>query len=111
MRISDWSSDVCSSDLAVARSAPGIMLRAGIAVRAARFLGGARGGIFRAQSFEIIPTAIIFGGVAFAKIPAFGAVRRLGRRAVAGVGAAVAIAQTQLLRFGDRKRTRMNSSH
>src|SRR3546814_3916327 len=64
---------------AVARSAPGIMLRAGVTVRAAGFVGGAFGGVLGAETLEIIPAAIIFGGVRFAEIPAFGAVRRLGR--------------------------------
>src|SRR3546814_6234424 len=48
---------------AVARSAPGIMLRAGVTVRAAGFVGGAFGGVLGAETLEIIPAAIIFGGV------------------------------------------------
>src|SRR3546814_232888 len=87
---------------AVARSAPGIMLRAGVTVRAAGFVGGAFGGVLGAETLEIIPAAIIFGGVRFAEIPAFGAVRRLGRRAIARIGAAVPVAEAHLLRLARR---------
>src|SRR3546814_18091915 len=78
------------------------MLRPGIAARALRFLGGARGGIFGRKAGEIIQAAIIFGGVRFAEIPAFGTVRRFGRRAIAGIGAAVPVAEVHLLRLARR---------
>src|SRR3546814_18616431 len=79
------------------------MLRPGIAARALRFLGGARGGIFGRKAGEIIPAAIIFGGVRFAEIPAFGTVRRFGRRAIAGIGAAVPVAEVHLLLLARRE--------
>src|SRR3546814_3141152 len=84
---------------AVARSAPAIMLRTGIAARATGFLGGTVGRLLGAEPREIIPAAIIFGGVGFAEIPAFGAVRRLGRGTVAGLAASVPVAQPHLLRL------------
>jgi hypothetical protein len=87
---------------AIARPAPRIMLRARIAVRAARLFGRARCGILGAQPFEIVPAAIIFGGVGFAEIPAFGTVRRLGCGAVSGFGTAMAIAEAYLLRLARR---------
>src|SRR3546814_934804 len=87
---------------AVALAAPAIMLGAGIAARAACFARRALGGLLGAQPGEIVPAAIIFGGVAFAEIPAIGAVRRLGRRAIAGLGAAVAVANADLLRLARR---------
>src|SRR3546814_6045911 len=52
---------------AVARSAPAIMLRTGIAARATGFLGGTVGRLLGAEPREIIPAAIIFGGVGFAR--------------------------------------------
>ena len=61
-----------------------------------------RRGVLGAQPFEIVPAAIIFGGVRFAEIPAFGAVRRLGRGAVSGFGTAMAIAEAHLLRLARR---------
>src|SRR3546814_9349092 len=78
------------------------MLRAGVTVRAAGFVGGAFGGVLGAETLEIIPAAIIFGGVRFAEIPAFGAVRRLGRRAIARIGTAVPVAEAHLLRLARR---------
>src|SRR3546814_20119907 len=78
------------------------MLRAGVTVRAAGFVGGSFGGVLGAETLEIIPAAIIFGGVRFAEIPAFGAVRRLGRRAIARIGAAVPVAEAHLLRLARR---------
>src|SRR3546814_18927048 len=75
------------------------MLSFCIGARVARLISRPLGGILGAQSFEIIPATIIFAGVRLTEIPAFGAVGRLGRRAVAGFGATVTIAQPHLLRL------------
>src|SRR3546814_4642522 len=94
-----FRSHLVGAAAAVARSAPAIMLRTGIAARATGFLGGTVGRLLGAEPREIIPAAIIFGGVGFAEIPAFGAVRRLGRGPVAGLAASVPVAQPHLLRL------------
>src|SRR3546814_12350268 len=57
------------------------------------FLGLARLGFLVAQAFEIIPVAVVFGGVLLAEIPAILAVGRFGRRPIARFLAAVPVAQ------------------
>ena len=59
---------------------------------ASALLGLAGGGLFGVEPGEIIPVAVIFGGVGEAEIPALLAVRRLGGGPVAGRIAAVAVA-------------------
>ena len=61
-------------------------------VGVALLVGFARRRVLRAQPFEVIPAAIIFGGVGQAEIPAVGAVRRFRRGPVAGLVAAVPVA-------------------
>src|SRR3546814_13848702 len=75
------------------------MLSFCIGARVARLISRPLGGILGAQSFEIIPATIIFAGVRLTAIPAFGAVGRLWRPAVAGVGATVPHAQQTLMPF------------
>src|SRR3546814_1612772 len=94
------------------------------------FLGLARLGFLVAQAFEIIPVAVVFGGVLLAEIPAILAVGRFGRRPIARFLAAVPVAQAHAhgLTLGavappagkapvgrssrrDRKSTRLNSGH
>src|ERR1700741_3343306 len=58
-----------------------------------------RGGLFGGEPREIVPVTVVFGGVFLAEVPAFGAVRRLGRGAVAGLVAAVPVAQPHLGRL------------
>src|SRR5947209_8953433 len=57
------------------------------------FLGRATGGFFGAEAGEIIPVAVVLGGMGFAEIPALAAVGRLGRGTVADVAAVLAVAQ------------------
>src|SRR3546814_20924091 len=71
MRISDWSSDVCSSDLAGGR-------------------------LLSRKTGEIIPVPIIFSRVGFAEIPAPRAVRGLGRRPIASRATPFPVAQPHL---------------
>ena len=66
-------------------------------VGVALLVGLARGRILGGQPFEIIPVAVIFGGVALAEIPALGAVRRFRRGPVAGLVAAVPVAHAHRL--------------
>src|SRR6188768_2589288 len=76
---------------AVARPAPAIVASLAKTVGALLLLGLARRRVLGGQAFEIIPVAIVFGGMALAEIPALGAVRRLGRRPVARLLATMAI--------------------
>src|SRR3546814_14549082 len=71
MRISDWSSDVCSSDLAGGR-------------------------LLSRKTGEIIPVPMIFSRVGFAEIPALMAVRGLGRRPIASLATPFPVAQPHL---------------
>src|SRR3546814_6088596 len=51
------------------------------------------------QTLEIVPVAIVLGGMALAEIPAVGFVGRLGRGPVAGLVAAMAVAPAHLGRL------------
>src|SRR5690606_10630113 len=84
---------------AIARAAPAVMRGGSIAGVRARLGALARLGLGLFEAFEIVPLGIVFGGVALAEIPALRTVRRLGRRAVAGLVAAVAVAQPNLGRL------------
>src|SRR3546814_4440802 len=99
MRISDWSSDVCSSDLAAHRSAhlfddPDT---------------------FMAEN----PARLASGDIALENVQVSAANRRfrdphnrVGRRLQVGLGAFVeAFLARTVINQGDRKSTRLNSSH
>src|SRR3546814_8291922 len=105
MRISDWSSDVCSSDLAanVARQEPAAGkpragVDGGIAI-AKKHIGAARRHFPFRTGFNVI--AIV---VDDAKLDA-GAQSALGRHAD------IQRIAVRTLRAGDRKSTRLNSRH
>src|SRR5690606_37517218 len=59
----------------------------------------ARFGLGLLQSFEIVPLGIVFGSVALAEVPSVWAMRRLGRRTIAGLVAPVAVAQANVGRL------------
>src|SRR4051794_5976435 len=61
--------------------------------RAARLVRLPRSRLFGGEVGEIIPAAIIFGGMGLTEIPALGAVGCLGRGMRAGSVAAVAVAE------------------
>src|SRR5687768_18195517 len=61
---------------AVAGAAPGIMAGLAVAVGAFLLVGRARRRLLGGQALEIVPVAIVFGGMALAEIPALRAVRR-----------------------------------
>src|SRR3954469_14202669 len=82
------SAHLVAASAAVAGAAPGIMAGLAIALGAIALLRLAGGGVLGGEAFEIIPVAVVFGGVGFAEIPALGAVGRFGRRPVAGIVAA-----------------------
>src|SRR3546814_16270195 len=101
MRISDWSSDVCSSDLAaaVARSAPAMIGAVLIAARVAPLRPLALFAFLLVEALKIVPVAVIFRRMVGAEIPAFAAIGRFGRGTVAGPVATMPVAQAHLLRL------------
>src|SRR3954447_13323474 len=84
---------------AVAGAAPAIMAGAGEGGGAFLLARLARCRLLRGQSLEIIPVAVVFGGMALAEIPALAAVRGFGRGPVAGIFAAMAVALAHGLRL------------
>src|SRR3546814_1372635 len=130
MRISDWSSDVCSSDLFAAVWIGGLVFAALIAVAVALVMGEWRGltrlklwayraalaflaaglalAIVDVRLEGLLMAAALIGAgslllLTFAGPPAFGL-------AYAGLPA-VAVIWLCALPWGDRKSTRLNSSH
>src|SRR3546814_2553736 len=96
MRISDWSSDVCSSDLLLAEAALRLhqidrLLHGGVDRQEARVEQHRVGRLHQRRG-----GALCIALVARADV---------GQHAVEALGAAVG------LQFGDRKSTRLNSSH
>src|SRR3546814_17839530 len=83
MRISDWSSDVCSSDLAaaVARSAPAMIGAVLIAARVAPLRPLALFAFLLVEALKIVPVAVIFRRMVGAEIPRSGE-RRVGKEGV-----------------------------
>src|SRR4029078_1891641 len=62
------------------------------------FLGRPSSGLLGAEAREIVPVPVVLGRMGLAKIPALTAVRRFWRGTIAGVGAALAVAQAHLRR-------------
>src|SRR3546814_1708306 len=92
MRISDWSSDVCSSDLvgpALCRSPVGVLLKQ-LDVELVELAGGA--------DVEAVFAGLLYGGDARERQERSDVVRKIG----VGAGDGLAV---------DRKSTRLNSSH
>jgi hypothetical protein len=88
-----------AASAAVAGASPAIMFGVGEAVGVAPLAGLALRRFLRRQPLEIVPIPVVFGGVALAEIPAVGLVRRLRRRAVSRLIAAMTIATAHLGRF------------
>src|SRR5215213_4381276 len=60
----------------------------------ALLLGRSPRRLLRRETREVVPVLVVFGGVGLAEIPAILAVRRLGRRSIADLVAALPVAQT-----------------
>src|SRR3546814_5948909 len=107
MRISDWSSDVCSSDLVAAANAgeKGKALKAIIS----DCLEGTNG---RAKSEPWVPQWMAFPPTAYTSRGGVGSVKAAARVAF-DLSASIAPAATEdgISPESDRKSTRMNSSH
>src|SRR3546814_4216256 len=102
MRISDWSSDVCSSDLSVKARLARDMFRS----IDAQYLG------FQENPFVLDPRQRCDGGMTTgAKTQQESTLRP---HAIAGIGIVndgEQVANRRIFRQRDRKRTRLNSSH
>src|SRR3546814_8147472 len=112
MRISDWSSDVCSSDLAPAPLAPRIF------PPGSPLFGNRRvAGEFGAQLVDEIlvdrhpDAALRFGGELFDQFVAEGGGKRLSDRGDALRLDRFRIGALHVVEREDRKSTRLNSSH
>src|SRR3546814_7155478 len=107
MRISDWSSDVCSSDLRASRARPWPRRNVGDAILLGQIVGFAQAAIENVEQPDRL-VAIAFDGI----------VLPLGRVADEMMRLSLHRAETghlphqPLLRLtADRKSTRLNSSH
>src|SRR3546814_8710425 len=108
MRISDWSSDVCSSDLAVAQDATG--KARDLAMSYADAIGGARAGVLETTFAEETETdlfgeqVVLCGGLT--------ALVQAGFETLVEAGYQPASAYFECLHvLKDRKSKRLNSSH
>src|SRR3546814_10073714 len=122
MRISDWSSDVCSSDLrwltpleftellSVAQFLPGanvINLTIGIGTRFAGLAGGAAA--FAGLIFMPIVIVMLLG-MAYGRYGDLPFVAQ-GFRGLSAAAAGLVVAMAVQIAWPDRKSTRLNSSH
>src|SRR3546814_7617657 len=120
MRISDWSSDVCSSDLQVGGQVPGVFLLAGIPL-GVPVLGNAQAdaGRMNFMTHELVPLADDDGDVAGALEDAGAATlgarhETLQRRTFVdhdGLDLQFVDVSALVVLGVDRKSTRLNSSH
>src|SRR3546814_5355420 len=102
MRISDWSSDVCSSDLLGAVAGVGGVVDLGLAARA-RSQRVAGQGVAAGPGIDLV---VAGAGIGIAG--GRGEVDRLGQAVRAAGERATG---SQIGAIGDRKSTRLNSSH
>src|SRR3546814_2359118 len=108
MRISDWSSDVCSSDLSSCAIAsrffawPGFPLRAGAKHRARTKVKNHSDTIIIGEGKMMKKTYLLISGATLCCVPLANAAQA---QTSSGIEQAVPVPQT------DRKSTRLNSSH